>query len=77
MNREFEQYRSVRIEGRPVTRAQLEERFKHGLASFEVLERGCCATLNSHAAISNSNVRLSASANQLKIQQTPQLVEVE
>jgi hypothetical protein len=38
MNREFEQYRFARIEGRNVTRARLQTQFKAGINDLDELE---------------------------------------
>ena len=45
MNREFEQYRFARIEGRSVTRARLQSQFKDGINDLDELEKAIALAL--------------------------------
>jgi hypothetical protein len=45
MNREFEQYRFARIEGRNVTRARLQSQFKDGINDLDELEKAIALEL--------------------------------
>ena len=45
MNREFEQYRFARIEGRNVTRARLQSQFKDRINDLEELEKAVALEL--------------------------------
>jgi hypothetical protein len=45
MNREFEQYRFARIEGRNVTRARLQTQFKDGFNDLDELEKAIALEL--------------------------------
>ena len=45
MNREFEQYRFARIEGRNVTRARLQIQFKDGINDLDELEKAIALEL--------------------------------
>src|ERR1035438_6973675 len=46
MNREFEQYRFARIEGRNVTRARLQSQFKDGINDLDELEKAIALELD-------------------------------
>ena len=45
MIREFEQYRFARIEGRNVTRARLQSKFKDGINDLDELEKAIALEL--------------------------------
>jgi hypothetical protein len=45
MNREFQQYRFARIEGRNVTRARLQTQFKDGITDLDELENAIALEL--------------------------------
>jgi hypothetical protein len=45
MNREFEQYRFARIEGRNVTRARLQSQFQDGINDLDELEKAIALEL--------------------------------